>query len=50
MVPNDDQGAVIEVSAKIGDKLDDNRVRVDLTATSEGKKVLGMSRAVVQLA
>ncbi|WP_405795763.1 MaoC family dehydratase [Streptomyces sp. NBC_01506] len=50
VVPNDDTGAVIEVSAKIGDKLDGNRVRVDLTATSEGKKVLGMSRAVVQLA
>lgn len=50
VVPNDGTGAVIEVSAKIGDKLDGNRVRVDLTATSEGKKVLGMSRAVVQLA
>ncbi|MFD3520883.1 MaoC family dehydratase [Streptomyces sp. NPDC058653] len=50
VVPNDGKGAVIEVSAKIGEKLDDNRVRVDLTATSEGKKVLGMSRAVVQLA
>lgn len=50
VVPNDDKGAVIEVTAKIGAKLDDNRVRVDLTATSEGKKVLGMSRAVVQLA
>lgn len=50
VVPNDDKGAVVEVTGKIGDKLDDNRVRVDLTATSEGKKVLGMSRAVVQLA
>ncbi|WP_329383199.1 MaoC family dehydratase [Streptomyces sp. NBC_01716] len=50
VVPNDGRGAVVEVTAKIGDKLDDNRVRVDLTATSEGKKVLGMSRAVVQLA
>ncbi|MEV0774828.1 MaoC family dehydratase [Streptomyces sp. NPDC050433] len=50
VVPNDGTGAVIEVAAKVADKLDDNRVRVDLTATSEGKKVLGMSRAVVQLA
>ncbi|MFC8076071.1 MaoC family dehydratase [Streptomyces sp. NPDC057307] len=50
VVPNDGTGAVIEVTAKVGAKLDDNRVRVDLTATSEGKKVLGMSRAVVQLA
>ncbi|MFC9748043.1 MaoC family dehydratase [Streptomyces niveus] len=49
VVPNDGTGAVIEVTAKVAAKLDDNRVRVDLTATSEGKKVLGMSRAVVQL-
>jgi acyl dehydratase len=50
VVPNDEKGAVIEVSAKIGAKLDDNTVRVDLTATSAGQKVLGMSRAVVRLA
>ncbi|MFF5445932.1 MaoC family dehydratase [Streptomyces sp. NPDC012888] len=50
VVPNDDQGALIEVSAKVAALLDDNRVRVDLTATSAGQKVLGMSRAVVQLA
>ena len=49
VVPNDDKGAEIEVSAKVAAKLDDNRVRVDLTATSAGQKVLGMSRAVVQL-
>ncbi|MER5440773.1 MaoC family dehydratase [Streptomyces sp. NPDC002790] len=50
VVPNDDKGAEIEVSAKVAAKLDDNRVRVDLTAMSAGQKVLGMSRAVVQLA
>ncbi|MGW1763407.1 MaoC family dehydratase [Streptomyces sp. NPDC002073] len=49
VVPNDDEGALIEVSAKVAAKLDDNRVRVDLTAMSAGQKVLGMSRAVVQL-
>ncbi|MZD04131.1 dehydratase [Streptomyces sp. SID5785] len=49
VVPNDDKGAAIEVSAKVAAKLDDNRVRVDLLATSAGQKVLGMSRAVVQL-
>ncbi|MFC9061273.1 MaoC family dehydratase [Streptomyces sp. NPDC057074] len=49
VVPNDDQGAVIEVSGKVAAKLDDNTVRVDLTATSGGQKVLGMSRAVVRL-
>ncbi|MER5942975.1 MaoC family dehydratase [Streptomyces sp. NPDC001928] len=50
VVPNDDQGATIEVSGKVAAMLDDNRVRVDLTVVSEGRKVLGMSRAVVQLA
>ncbi|MEU1024993.1 MaoC family dehydratase [Streptomyces sp. NPDC005904] len=50
VVPNDDKGATIEVSAKVAAKLDDNRVRVDLLAKSEGQKVLGMSRAVVRLA
>ncbi|WP_030542547.1 MaoC family dehydratase [Streptomyces albus] len=51
VVPDDDKGAVIEVSAKVAAKLgeDTRRVRVDLTATSAGQKVLGMSRAVVQL-
>ncbi|NEB00024.1 MaoC family dehydratase [Streptomyces sp. SID13726] len=50
VVPNDDSGAVIEVTGKVGAKLDDNAVRVDLTAMSSGQKVLGMSRAVVRLA
>ncbi|MGW6704846.1 MaoC family dehydratase [Streptomyces sp. NPDC054956] len=50
VVPNDDTGALIEVTAKVAAKLDDNRVRVDLTAMSAGQKVLGMSRAVVVLA
>ncbi|MFC5215572.1 MaoC family dehydratase [Streptomyces coerulescens] len=50
VVPNDDKGAMIEVSGKVAALLEDNRVRVDLTVVSEGRKVLGMSRAVVQLA
>ncbi|MGW7409849.1 MaoC family dehydratase [Streptomyces sp. NPDC054833] len=50
VVPNDGKGAVIEVTAKVAAKLDDNTVRVDLTAMSDAKKVLGMSRAVVRLA
>ncbi|MEU6664662.1 MaoC family dehydratase [Streptomyces sp. NPDC046727] len=50
VVPNDGQGALIEVSGKVAAKLDDNTVRVDLTAMSAGQKVLGMSRAVVRLA
>ncbi|MFD6312855.1 MaoC family dehydratase [Streptomyces nigra] len=50
IVPNDDKGATIEVSGKVAAKLDENKVRVDLTVTSAGLKVLGMSRAVVRLA
>ncbi|MEC3996377.1 MaoC family dehydratase [Actinacidiphila sp. DG2A-62] len=49
VVPDDDKGAVIEVTAKVAAKLEDHRVRVDLTATSAGQKVLGMARAVVRL-
>ncbi|MEU0830888.1 MaoC family dehydratase [Streptomyces sp. NPDC005969] len=50
VVPNDDKGALIEVGAKVAALMDDKQVRVDLTVTSEDKKVLGMSRAVVRLA
>ncbi|GHE47740.1 dehydratase [Streptomyces vinaceus] len=50
VVPNDETGALVEVTAKVAAKLDDHRVRVDLTAMSAGQKVLGMSRAVVVLA
>ncbi|MFC8454529.1 MaoC family dehydratase [Kitasatospora sp. NPDC057223] len=49
-VPNDGAGAVIEVTGKVAALLEDRKVRVDLVATSGGQKVLGMSRAVVQLA
>lgn len=49
VVPNDDKGALIEVSGKVAALLEDRRVRVDLVAMSDGKKVLGMSRAVVRL-
>ncbi|MCC9310735.1 MaoC family dehydratase [Kitasatospora sp. RB6PN24] len=49
VVPNDDAGAVIEVSGKVAKLLDGRRVQVDLLVTSGGQKVLGQSRAVVQL-
>jgi acyl dehydratase len=52
VVPDDDKGALVEVSGRVAAKLDDEArtVRVDLTAMSAGQKVLGMSRAVVRLA
>ncbi|MFD7918902.1 MaoC family dehydratase [Streptomyces sp. NPDC059740] len=50
-VPDDDTGVTVEVSGKVAAKDDEARtVRVDLTATSGGEKVLGMSRATVRLA
>ncbi|WP_431984995.1 MaoC family dehydratase [Streptomyces qinglanensis] len=52
VVPDDGQGAAVEVAAKVAKKLDDEArtVQVDLTVSSAGAKVLGMSRAVVRLA
>ncbi|MEW2547931.1 MaoC family dehydratase [Streptomyces sp. NPDC047002] len=50
VVPNDDKGAVVEVTAKVAEKLGDRQVRVDIAATSAGQKVLGLARAVVRLA
>jgi acyl dehydratase len=48
-VPDDDQGATIEVSGKVADKLGDNKVAVDLIARADGNKVLTRARAVVRL-
>ncbi len=49
VVPDDDVGATIEVSAEIEEKLDGNRVVLGLTARSAGAKVLTRARAVVRL-
>jgi len=48
-VPDDDQGAAIEVSGTVAHKLGDNKVTVDLTARADGAKVLTRARAVVRL-
>ncbi len=49
VVPDDDVGATIEVTGKVEEKLDGNRVVLGLTAYSAGAKVLTRARAVVQL-
>ena len=49
VVPDDGIGARIEVSGKIGALLGDNKVRVDLVATSLEQKVLGKAVAVVRV-
>ncbi|HET7310244.1 MAG TPA: MaoC family dehydratase [Mycobacteriales bacterium] len=49
-VPDDDKGATLEVSGTVAEKLDGNRVAVDLDARVGDSKVLAKARAVVQLA
>jgi acyl dehydratase len=49
VVPDDDQGASVEVSGQVEEKLDGNRLVVILTARSAGTKVLTRARAVVRL-
>jgi acyl dehydratase len=50
VVPDDDEGAEVTVRGKVGALLDDGRVRVDLTVTSGGEKVLSLARAIARLA
>jgi acyl dehydratase len=49
VVPDDDFGAVIEVSGQVEEKLDGNRVAIGLTTRSGDTKVLTRARAVVRL-
>ena len=49
-VPDDGVGATVELAATVKEKLDGNRVRLDVTAHSGGQKVLGRASAIVQLA
>jgi acyl dehydratase len=48
-VPDDEDGAELVVRAVIAELLPGGRVRVDLTVTCQGQKVLTRSRAVVAL-
>ena len=50
VVPDDDAGATIEVSGRVEEKLDGNRVVLALTARAAEAKVLTRARAVVRLA
>jgi acyl dehydratase len=48
-VPDDDAGAVIEVSGTVAEVLDEGRVALHLQATCDGVAVLKDARAIVQL-
>jgi acyl dehydratase len=49
-VPDDDEGAAVEVTGSVGALLEDKRARIDLKAVHAGVTVLGRAQAVVQLA
>ena len=49
-VPDDDVGTALVVKGVVAEKLDGNRVAVDLDARVADSKVLAKARAVVQLA
>src|SRR5690606_11002032 len=49
VVPDDADGATIEVGGTVVEKNDDGTARVDLTVTSAEVKVLGRVRVVVKL-
>ncbi|WP_143229545.1 MaoC/PaaZ C-terminal domain-containing protein [Actinophytocola xanthii] len=49
VVPNDETGALVELSGKIREVREDGTARVDVTATFEGKAVLGKAVAIVRL-
>ncbi|MBO2451352.1 MaoC family dehydratase [Actinomadura barringtoniae] len=50
VVVPDEGGATLEISGKVEEKLDDNKVVVALTARSNEQKVLTRAKAVVRLA
>jgi acyl dehydratase len=49
VVHDDDKGATVEVTGTVTEKLDGRRVAIDVTARSEGTKVLTRARAVIKL-
>jgi len=49
VVPDDDRGATLEISAVVGDKREDNLVCVDITAKFDDATVLGKAQALVRL-
>ena len=49
VVPDDDKGATLTVTAAVEDKLDDKRVAIGLHATVDGARVLSGAKMVVRL-
>jgi acyl dehydratase len=49
VVADDAEGALVELSGKVGEVRPDGTVRVDITARFEGRTVLGKATAVVKV-
>jgi acyl dehydratase len=49
VVPNDDRGALVELTGKVGEVRPDGTARIDITARFEGKTVLGKATAIVRV-
>lgn len=49
VVPDDETGAELEVTGRVTEKLDQGRVRVEITARGPESKVLTQARALVRL-
>jgi len=47
VVPDDDDGALVEVLGLVKDADEDGRTRIDLTVTCDGERVLGMAGATL---
>ncbi|MFY1617840.1 MaoC family dehydratase [Micromonospora sp. WMMD736] len=50
VVPDDDQGTEIEVTARVREVTEDGLTRLEVTATCLGDKVLSQARAVIRTA
>ncbi|WP_431877553.1 MaoC family dehydratase [Amycolatopsis sacchari] len=48
VVPDDDEGALVQFTGKVGEVREDGTARVDITAKFDGKTVLGKAVAVVR--
>jgi acyl dehydratase len=48
VVPNDEEGALVELTGKVTERRDDGTLKVDITAKFDGKTVLGKAVALVR--
>jgi acyl dehydratase len=48
VVPNDDVGALVELTGRVGARRDDGTLRIDITARFDGRTVLGKAVAIVR--